>query len=68
MSRHTFARSVIRAFGEMLDFAGPVKPYPVANADEITRAAWAETGRAMRGAMKQVDEQLRYSHRAPTNH
>ncbi|WP_291362536.1 hypothetical protein [Acetobacter sp. UBA5411] len=68
MRRHFFARSFLRAFGELFDFAGPVKSYPIASADEITRDAWNATGRAMRGAMNQVDEQLGYTHRTSANH
>lgn len=58
MRKQSFAYSVACAFGELLAFAGPVKPYPVANADEITRSAWTNTGNAIRSGMHTVDKTL----------
>lgn len=44
----------LKAVAGLLSFAAPVKPYPVANADELTARAWAQTGQSIQGAMDAV--------------
>ncbi len=42
-------------FGSLLAFAGPARPYPIANANDITAAAWQQTGQSLQQAMDAVE-------------
>ena len=48
-------RATVEAFGSLLMFAGPVAPYPVAQADDIAAKAWEQTGRAIHHAIDEID-------------
>lgn len=68
MLKNYFTLSLISAFGDLLNFGAPVRPYNVSTADEINRSAWEATGRSMRLAMKQVDGEIHSDGRFVANH
>ncbi|WP_182356674.1 hypothetical protein [Komagataeibacter europaeus] len=68
MFKTYFARSILAAFGNLLNFGAPVRPYNVSTADEINRSAWEATGKSMRAAMRQVDGEIHSDGRFVTNH
>ncbi len=68
MLKTYFARSILAAFGDLLNFSAPVRHYNVSTADEINRSAWEATGRSMRSAMQQVDGEIHSDGRFVANH
>lgn len=53
-----FREKLFGALGGLLAFGGPVQPYPTTSAAAMTAAAWAQTGKSMRAAMRGLDEEI----------
>jgi hypothetical protein len=49
---------IISALGGLLCFAGPVRPYKVTTAQELTAAAWQQVGQSIQGAMAVADDRF----------
>jgi hypothetical protein len=47
---------IISALGGLLCFAGPVRPYKVTSAQELTASAWQQVGQSIQGAMAVTDD------------
>lgn len=52
IERGGFGRLFVSAVADMFSLGGPPRAYPSTSADEISRAAWDQTGKAMRDALK----------------
>lgn len=67
MHRYKFAHSILAAFGSLFNLGASVHPYAVASANDITRRAWESTGRSMRAAINEVDDEFGKASRRGAN-